>query len=129
MILQRETRALQPFVFAQGRLSSVQGLSQPTTKQKPASKFVNSSIEAHMSDPKQNDPQISTFNSEERGSRRGPELMKSEKQKEEEKQEKKQEDVREKTLDKTLADSFPTSDPPSSIPDPSEDEFDEKQAS
>jgi len=82
-----------------------------------------------MSDPKKNDPQISTFNSEERGSRRGPELMKSEKQKEEEKQEEKQDDVREKTLDKTLADSFPTSDPPSSIPDPSEDEFEDKQAS
>ena len=78
-----------------------------------------------MTDPKQNDPQVSNFNSEERGSRRGPELLKSEKQKEEEKQE----DVREKTLDKTLADSFPTSDPPSSIPDPSVDEFDDKKAS
>ncbi len=82
-----------------------------------------------MADRKENDPQMSTFNSEERGSRRGPELVKSEKQKQEERQEEQRENVREKTLDKTLEDSFPTSDPPSSIPDPSVDEFDEKQAS
>jgi len=82
-----------------------------------------------MADPKHNDPQMSTFNSEERGSRHGPELVKSEKQKQEEREDEKQDDVRERTLEKTLEDSFPASDPPSSIPDPSVDEFDEKQAS
>jgi hypothetical protein len=127
MILQRDTRVVQPILRSGQALGRAR--RQPTTRPKPASNVVNSSIEAHMSDPKKNDPQISTFNSEERGSRRGPELMKSEKQKEEEKQEEKQDDVREKTLDKTLADSFPTSDPPSSIPDPSEDEFEDKKAS
>jgi len=78
-----------------------------------------------MADTQKNDPQISNFNSEERGSRRGPELIKSEKQKEEEK---KEDEIRERTLDETLEDSFPASDPPSSIPDPSVDEFERKKA-
>jgi len=84
-----------------------------------------------MPDPKKNDPQISNVSSEERGSRRGPELVKSEIQKQDEKkkeEEKREEEVRERTLDETLEDSFPASDPLSSIPDPSVDEFDEKKA-